>query len=191
MSKEAYHLLPGHQQTAQLELDSLAQTVSGGYCLEPISTVTVLVIAHTFGTHSNQVCQTQALNVVQHPTSIPAGAMIGRAIPLHNKESPVVNNNNFAFPHVDNVALSELLPKFQPHLDNMDINPDLAKDEQEQMRQVIQDNIHAFAFGSKKLGRTKMVTMTLDTGGSKPISSAPYTTPLQLEGRSWTRPWRN
>jgi hypothetical protein len=56
----------------------------------------------------------------------------------------------------------------------MDINPELSRNEQERMRQVIQDNLLAFAFGSKKLGQTDMVTMTLETGDSKPISSPPY-----------------
>jgi hypothetical protein len=36
------------------------------------------------------------------------------------------------------------------------------------------DNLKAFAFGSKKLGQTNLVTMSLDTRDSKPISTAPY-----------------
>jgi phosphoglucomutase len=53
------------------------------------------------------------------------------------------------FAHVNNVTTSELLYEFQPHLEAMDINPELPRDKQERMRQVIQDNLFAFAFGSE------------------------------------------
>lgn len=81
------------------------------------------------------------------------------------------------FAHVNNVTTTlELLSEFQPHLEAMDINPGLPRNKRERMRQVIQDKLLVFAFGSKKLGRPDMVTMTLETGDSKLISSPPYHT---------------
>jgi hypothetical protein len=63
------------------------------------------------------------------------------------------------------------LPQF---LDAMDSNTGLQPEHVEQFCQVIQDNLQAFAFGSRKPGRTDLVTMSLKTGDAKPISTPPY-----------------
>jgi hypothetical protein len=69
-----------------------------------------------------------------------------------------------------------LLGEFQPHLEAMEINPGLPRYKRERMRQLIQDKLLVFAFGSKELGQPDMVTMTLEMGDSKFISFPPYHT---------------
>ena len=56
----------------------------------------------------------------------------------------------------------------------MDINQELNSQQIVDVRQIIMDKLKAFAFGSKKSGQTNLVTMSLDTRDSKPISTAPY-----------------
>ena len=58
----------------------------------------------------------------------------------------------------------------------MEINPGLPRNKRERMQPVIQDKLLIFAFGSKKLGQPDMVTMTLEMGDFKLISSPPYHT---------------
>jgi hypothetical protein len=55
----------------------------------------------------------------------------------------------------------------------MDINQELDPKQLSTLQQVIRDNLRTFAFGSRKLGQTNLVTMNLETGDTKPISSAP------------------
>ena len=99
---------------------------------------------------------------------------LGYCVPLIDRTQQAVNSENTAFPHVNNITTPELSQEFQPYLDSMDINQELNSQQIIDMRQIIMDNLKAFAFGSKKLGQTNLVTMSLDTRDSKPISTAPY-----------------
>jgi hypothetical protein len=56
----------------------------------------------------------------------------------------------------------------------LDINPDLTKEQQEKLRNVIRRQHGAFAYGTRKLGRTDLAMMKIETGDAQPISQAPY-----------------
>jgi hypothetical protein len=92
--------------------------------------------------------------------SIPTRSRIGNSCLSRRTQRPARELVTFA--HVNNVTTTlELLSDFQHHLETMDINPGLSRNKGERMRQVIQNELLVFAFGSKKLGQPDMVTMTL------------------------------
>lgn len=111
------------------------------------------------------------MNTTDLPVVLESGQPIAVSRPTIERDS--VRKGPQAF--VNNISLNGQDEKeFTAVLDEFNINPDLSPSERQQMLEVPFQNRHAFAYGSRKLGQTNLVKMTLDTGDAPPISSPRY-----------------
>lgn len=104
-------------------------------------------------------------NVATRRVKIPAGTFIGQ--PFGLKDTPRKGVNLVLNPEAFD-------PKFEEEISKLDINPELSKEQQEELRNVIRRQHAAFAYGSRKLGRTDLALMKIETGDAQPASRPPY-----------------
>lgn len=105
-------------------------------------------------------------------------------MPLFNKSQPNLSQGRKVFAHVNNTQ------EFQPYLDSMDINQELDTQQITHMKQILVDNLKAFAFGSKKLGQTNLITMSQKMGTANP-SQPLLIMLLQLDGNASRTLWQS
>jgi hypothetical protein len=104
-------------------------------------------------------------NFGSRPVKIPAGTLVGQPLGLMQAERREVNLVN---------STAQTDPTFEADILKLDINPELTPEQQEQMRDVIRRQHAAFAYGSRKLGRTDFALMKIETGDAEPVSQPPY-----------------
>lgn len=63
---------------------------------------------------------------------------------------------------------------FEEEVAKLDINSDLTKEQQEEITNVLRRQHNAFAYGDRKLGKTDLAIMKIETGDAEPISQPPY-----------------
>lgn len=61
-------------------------------------------------------------------------------------------------------------PTFEEDIAKLDINPELTKNQQEDLRNVIRCQHAAFAYGERKLGHTNLAIMKIEAGDADPVS---------------------
>lgn len=84
------------------------------------------------------------------------------------------NNKQTAGSNIAGPDSLEDLKGFEEALQEIDINIELKEEEKESLRNVVRQNRQAFSYGTKRLGKTNLATMTIETGESPPVSQAPY-----------------
>ncbi|KAI5448788.1 hypothetical protein NCC49_006590 [Naganishia albida] len=129
------------------------------------------MVARSVGWSNSVDNVAQVMNTTDVPVLLEPGQPIGVLRPTYKRGF----GTRGATATVNIVSLyTENEREFAAVLDEFNINPELSPTEREQMEEVLFQNRHAFAYGSRKLGQTNLVKMTLDTGDAAPISSPPY-----------------
>lgn len=163
-------IAPHHMAIVPIELDGAISTES--YLLEPSADFeSPVMVARSVGWTDSLDNVAQVMNSSDIPVQLEPGQPIGYLYPAHEASKPAKEMsrsvNNLQPVHEDE-------REFQSILEEFNINPELNQTERATMLRVLYQNRHAFAYGSRKLGQTDLVKMTLDTGDAAPISSPPY-----------------
>lgn len=142
------------------------------YLLEPKTDQEIpLMVARSVGCTDADQHVTQVMNTSDSPIVLQEGQVIGHLSPLIDRTKALTKGsvliNNLDQNRGDDYEFLDVLDQFN-------INPELPDEEKQIITQILYENRHAFAYGSRKLGQTDLVKMTLDTGDASPISSPPY-----------------
>lgn len=159
-----------HMATVPVALDGDLSTEF--YLLEgDIDNKIPLMVARSIGTTNADHHLVQAMNTSNHPVQLEEGQVLARAYPAFKRE----DSHQTRKAQINNMQpVRNKDDEFMKIVDEFNINPELSSEEKQRMMHVLYQNRFAFACGSRKLGQTDIVKMTLDTGDSPPISSPPY-----------------
>jgi hypothetical protein len=108
------------------------------------------------------------MNIGKESVTIPSGSNVAAICPVLDKIPTVVNANH---PHVES---DEDKKAFEDALKELDCNPELTPLQRKRLEDILKQNIFAFSYGSRRLGKTNLAIMNIETGDAKPISQAPY-----------------
>lgn len=163
-------IAPRHMALVPIELEG--HIPSETYYLEPdLEMLAPIMVARSVGWTNSLDNVAQVMNTTDAPVMLHPGQPLGTLYAIEERgtvkvrRGPVVNNIQ-PF-RDDEKAFAAIIEEFN-------INPELSPEERRKMLEVLYENRRAFAYGSRKLGQTDLVKMTLDTGNAAPISSPPY-----------------
>jgi hypothetical protein len=164
-TREVFTLEPGHQARIPILLHP-----TPSYQLYGVESNTplheVYVARSVANTHSdNHFAMVSNFGTI--PVKIPAGTRISSIVNVKDSLSDIA--------HVNNASLDDSDAKdFEDDVRALDINPELTDKQKEDLREVIRRQHGAFAYGKRKLGRTDLATMKIQTGDALPVSQPPY-----------------
>lgn len=98
---------------------------------------------------------------------VPAGTLVGHPCGILQQPRGCLKIN-----FVQNAGLLD--PAFEKDIFELDVNPDLTKDQQESLRTVIQRQKGAFAYGTRTLSRTDLPIMKIEIGDAHPVFQLSY-----------------
>jgi transposase InsO family protein len=164
-TKQVFTLQPGHQGKIPVVLHPRAE--EGLYCIEASQPLNDIYVGRSVGSASNDHHYAMVSNFGKGAIKIPTGTLLSEYAPIED--------SLYRTETVNNAALADAAdPAFEGDVKNLDINPDLSPMQQEGLRNVIRRQHAAFAYGDRKLGRTDLAIMKIETGDALPISQAPY-----------------
>ena len=166
--KEAFTVKPGHE--ARIPATVSRPPITEFFVIDPVSLDhSSLHTARSVHRSEAPVIYVHIINVGNHEIDLNEGQAVGiplPTIPYHHKQNKRILSNMVAF--------TKAPTEFNEVLDSIDINPDLGVEEIRQIKQILQDNHQAFAYGKHSLGNADLAVMEIDTGDAKPISQPPY-----------------
>ncbi|KAJ9092838.1 hypothetical protein QFC20_007266 [Naganishia adeliensis] len=111
---------------------------------------------------------THVMNVRKNVVKLPADITLARVMAVQDSRHNAIVSNV-----VDSESPADL-QAFEEALQEIDINIDLKKEEKELLINTIPENRQAFSYATRRLGRTGLATMTIETGTAPPVCQAPY-----------------
>jgi hypothetical protein len=100
------------------------------------------------------------MNLGDGPIKINAGALVGYIVPLVSQHNVVAVSN---IARTENMS-SRSLQQLQDAIADMDINPELTETQQTELKNMLRRQHLAFAYGDRKLGKTDLAVMKIETG---------------------------
>jgi hypothetical protein len=127
-----------------------------------------LVISRSVGTTAATNHYAHVMNIGKGSIDIASGSSLATVCPFMN-DLPATSNANY--PHVES---QEDRKAFEDALKELDCNPDLTTIQRKKIEDSLQQNRHAFSYESRRLGKTNLAIMNIETGDAKPIFQASY-----------------
>ncbi|KAI5454141.1 hypothetical protein NCC49_005131 [Naganishia albida] len=164
-TRQVFTLQPGHQGKIPVVL--FPELPSGMYCIEAAQPLADVYVARSLANAEVGCHFAMVSNFGRKAVKIDTGTLLSEYVPVDNALGRIAEVNLVA-PEMD-VDLA-----FEEDVKNLDINPQLTDAQQEAMRDVIRRQHNSFAYGDRKLGRTDLAVMKIETGDAAPISQPPY-----------------
>jgi transposase InsO family protein len=165
-TKEAFTVKPGHQARVPIILDGTPGAEL--YYIEASQPSADLYIARSVAKTDADFHYSMLCNLGKTTVKIPAGTLVGYP---ENVDDPTTKLVNYVSPTPNQGSIDY---DFEPEVAKLDLNPELTPSQQEDLRNVIRRQHAAFAYGNRKLGRTDLAIMKIETGDAEPVSQPPY-----------------
>jgi transposase InsO family protein len=164
-TREVFQIDPGYQARVPILLDEAPP--GGLYYLDASQPMKDLYVARSVAKADSNSHYAMLCNLGRSTIRIPAGTLVGHPSGV-SEQSPANREVN--------LVLRDLRrdPTFEEDIAKLDINPELTKNQQEDLRNVIRSQHAAFAYGDRKLGHTNLAIMKIETGDADPVSQPPY-----------------
>ena len=164
--QQVFSIKPGYQCRVPITLTATPPTAL--YLLEPVQVSEDIKVARTLGVSAQPLHFAHVMNVGTRIIKLPTDVILAHIMAVADNRSTAALSNNSSAETADD------LEAFEEALQEIDINMELSESEKKSLRNIIRANRHAFSYGSRRLGRTNLATMTIETGIAQPISQAPY-----------------
>lgn len=166
-TREAFVLRAGHQ--AHVPIILYPTPIAELYYIDAGQAAENVFVARSVGKSAGHAHHALVCNLGPEPVTIAAGTLIGNAKPLTDFTlgSKIVNN-------INTMNHDPSSSEFEEEIAKLDINAELTESQQQQIKDVIRRQHQAFAYGSRRLGRTDLAIMKIETGDALPISQPPY-----------------
>ncbi|KAJ9102233.1 hypothetical protein QFC20_005062 [Naganishia adeliensis] len=163
--QEVYTIKPGFQARVPVSLSN--QPSTSLYILDPVQVTDDIMVSRSVAPSSGSQHYAHVLNVGNNVVKLPADLVLANISGI--KELPEgTASSNIAEPETP-----EDRQAFEAALLEVDINPELSQEEKQDLERVIRDNRQAFSYGSRRLGRTNITTMSIETGTAAPTLASP------------------
>jgi hypothetical protein len=164
--QQVFTIKPGFQGPLPISLSHTPP--SPLYLLDPVQINDDIHVSRTLSFTCNTHHYAHVMNVGKNIIKLPANLLLGKVMAVQDSRPDT---------SLSNVAQKETsadLEAFEEALQAIDINIELQEEEKVLLRDTIRQNPQAFSYGSRRLGRTDITTMSIETGNAAPVSQAPY-----------------
>jgi transposase InsO family protein len=166
-TREAFIIEPRSQARIPIVLYPTMSAES--YLIEASQPTDELFVARSIAKSNAKSHFVMLCNPGNNAVRVPAGTLVGYPQPMAYYGGPVRKINN-----INAVSSPQPGPDFEEEVSKLDVNPELTLEQRDAIKDVIRRQHHAFAYGDRKLGRTDLAIMKIETGDALPISQPPY-----------------